>query len=383
MVVLLGSVFRQLLMTSYHRMPQSGRRHCIKFGTETQRWLLRIYLDIQNLPMTYIHLDSNGKRHWADFMSGNFAWRQATCIYEDDLEDCTKGAMIVPIILGADKTTVSVATGHLIGSMTRTRCFTFSERNSTIRQLLSQGRHDKAGMTRPVVRRCPDGHFRQAIDELAAFIADYPEQVYLSGIVQGWCNALFSELDKGAGDCRTRKLDQILHEEYGGEGRTLWDNFGMDEHVIPFTEYFPRADIHMMLLPDLLHQIIKGCFKDTLVEWVMEYLTLEHGKGRANEILDDIDQHLAAFKQWTGDDSKALMKIFLSAIAEYLPEEMMKCLASFLDFYYLVRRSDIDKTFLKAIEKSIEMFNHYREIFKTSGNLLLQMVSVRQSLNPA
>lgn len=44
-----------------------------------------------------------------------------------------------------------------------------------------------AGMTTPHVLRCPDGHYRRAIFELGPFIADYPEQVYLSGIVQGWC----------------------------------------------------------------------------------------------------------------------------------------------------------------------------------------------------
>lgn len=45
----------------------------------------------------------------------------------------------------------------------------------------------RSGMTRPVVRRCPDGHFRRVIYDLLAFIADYPEQVMLTGIVQGWC----------------------------------------------------------------------------------------------------------------------------------------------------------------------------------------------------
>jgi hypothetical protein len=34
----------------------------------------------------------------------------------------------------------------------------------------------KTAMTRPVVRWCPDGHFRRVIYDLAAYIADYPEQ---------------------------------------------------------------------------------------------------------------------------------------------------------------------------------------------------------------
>ena len=58
----------------------------------------------------------------------------------------------------------------------------------------------------------------------------------------------------------------------------------------PFTNGFPRADIHELLAPDLLHQVIKGTFKDHLVTWVGEYLVITHGKAHAKEISDDIDR---------------------------------------------------------------------------------------------
>ena len=45
----------------------------------------------------------------------------------------------------------------------------------------------KAGMTTPKVIKCPDGHFRHAVYGLGPYIADYPEQVWLAAIVQGWC----------------------------------------------------------------------------------------------------------------------------------------------------------------------------------------------------
>ena len=110
----------------------------------------------------------------------------------------------------------------------------------------------------------------------------------------------------------------------------------------PFTHSFPRADIHELLSPDLLHQLIKGTFKDHLLGWVGDYLTRIHGPAAAKRILDDIDRRYVTvefvvssylplilcsisavpfypglrrfpegrdFHQWTGDDSKALMKV--------------------------------------------------------------------------
>ena len=57
-----------------------------------------------------------------------------------------------------------------------------------------------------------------------------------------------------------------------------------------FTEHFPRANIYELITPDILHQIIKGVFKDHLVKWTCKYLEREHGKAGADSILDEIDR---------------------------------------------------------------------------------------------
>ena len=64
-----------------------------------------------------------------------------------------------------------------------------------------------------------------------------------------------------------------------------------DYNVQPFTSYFPRADIYELLTPDLLHQLIKGTFKDHLVEWVMEYIRLTaETDEEATRIIEEIDR---------------------------------------------------------------------------------------------
>lgn len=52
----------------------------------------------------------------------------------------------------------------------------------------------KKYMKTPVVRRCPDGHFRRVIFDFGPFIGDYPEQVMLTVVVQGWCARYVSDL---------------------------------------------------------------------------------------------------------------------------------------------------------------------------------------------
>ena len=60
--------------------------------------------------------------------------------------------------------------------------------------------------------------------------------------------------------------------------------------IQPFTAAFPRADIHELIAPDLYHQIIKGTFKDHLVDWVEAYFEKTYGKNYAKVMMDEIDR---------------------------------------------------------------------------------------------
>ncbi|KAF8813200.1 hypothetical protein BYT27DRAFT_7220575 [Phlegmacium glaucopus] len=353
-----------------------------------QNMLANLDFDNEFDPAPYVEIDKDGRRRWADFMSANYAWHHC-------------GAMCVPIILGSDKTTVSVGTGDIeyhplyfsIGmvhnSVRRAHhnavhlTYVFDDckydNDLKFHQFKHQLYHSsisaifstlKPAMKTPTIYRCPDGHFHRVIFDLGPFIADYPEQVMLASVLQNWCphcTSLPSDIDGMAATF---------------DVTTLRDEYGIDALVVPFTHDFPRADIYELISSDLLHQAIKGTFKDHLVAWVGEYLEAIYETAKANRLMDEIDRRLAAvprfpglrrfkqgrrFKQWTGDDSKALMKVYLPAIHGLVPPEVVKSLSAFLDFCYIARHADFDNTVLQSLDAALCRFHIYREIFQASG----------------
>ncbi|KAG1735575.1 uncharacterized protein EDB91DRAFT_1238202 [Suillus paluster] len=358
---------------------------------------------------------SNGAHRFQDFMSGDWCWKQADLIAEDP---DTIGSMFIPIILGSDKTTVSIATGHhqywpvymsignignnvqrahrngvvLLGFLAIPTTDKESAKDAHFRKFHRQLLHSslvkmleslKPGMTTPEVVHSPDGHFRRVVYGLGPYITDYPEQALLTCIVQNWCpkcTAPADSLDNGTYGQHSRDHTEVLVEEF--ELGVLWDEYGLVGDIMPFTNYFPRADIHELLSPDILHQLIKGAFKDHIVTWVHQYIKAQYSENEVNMILDDIDHRIAlapsfaglrrfpegrGFKQWMGDDSKALMKVYIPAIKGHVPLEMVLTLQALIDFIYIARHNIIDSNSLNVLDDALERFHRHRKIFETSG----------------
>ncbi|KAG1802552.1 uncharacterized protein BJ212DRAFT_1449973 [Suillus subaureus] len=330
------------------------------------------------------YMDDN-KCCYKNFLSGDWAWKQA------DPE--THRSTFVPLIIDSDKTTVSVATGHteyhllyllignifngvwcvhrngvvLVGFLAIPKSTKEHLDDKDFCNLCRQMFHSslakifepvKLNMMVPDVVHCPDSHYRHVIYRLGPYITNYPEQVALSGVVQNWCpkyvsftmNLLTFYLLPLLW-CRqhTDLLVQELPHVH------LWHEYGIIQEVVPFMNDFPRADIHKLLSPDILHQIIKGTFKDHLVNWVEQYLIVAVAPFAGLWHFPEG----CGFKQWTGDGSKALMKVYLPAISGHVPQDVVRAFSAFLNFCY------IDD--LTQLQDALSCFHQYHEIFKTTG----------------
>ncbi|KAG1724132.1 hypothetical protein EDB19DRAFT_1897950 [Suillus lakei] len=311
-------------------------------------------------------------RQWRNVMSGNWAWDQADEIAKDP---AMHGSTFVPVILRSDKTTVSVATGqndyyplyasigNVHNNIRHAHCNAVAVIGFWPFQKVSTKKHSddphfrkfkkqlfhsllsrilsslKPAMSVPKVVQFGDGHFRRVVYGLGPYIADYPEQLVLGCVVQNWCAKCFAypdDLDSGEGGLRSREVVDTLCDEV--DSGVLWEEWGVISDVVPFTNDFPHADIHQLLTLDILHQVIKGAFKDHLVAWVEK-----HMRRRFWMILIIAPPFAGlrlflqgrGFSQWTGDDSKALMKVYLPAIEGHVLQDIIQCFRAFLEFCYI------------------------------------------------
>ncbi|KAF8263218.1 hypothetical protein EI94DRAFT_1772998 [Lactarius quietus] len=304
----------------------------------------------------------------------------------------THGAMLVPLILGRNKTTVSVAMGQneyyplylSIGNI-RNNVHHAHHNALVLLGFLAIPKTDKQHTDKSKFRKFSHRIFHTSLAcilDIGPYIADYPEQALLTCIVQGWCphcteQASSLHID---GEHQSQEVTAALLNTVNLD--TLWYQYGIVGDVKPFTWEFPHADIHRVISPDILHQAIKGTFKDHLVTWVKLYLKSSHTKTHAKAILDDIDHRIAltpsfpglrcfpqgcSFKQWTGNDSKALMKVYVPALEGHVPPDMIHTFCAFLDFCYLVHQEMINDDTLVSIQAALTKFNYYHNIFQTTG----------------
>ncbi|KAF9231628.1 hypothetical protein BU15DRAFT_68170 [Melanogaster broomeanus] len=222
-------------------------------------------------------------RHYKDFMSGEWAWQQAR---QDNRVVATGNNEYYPLYLSIEMygTMLGVLIEMRLSSSASGDTKTFlaelinhlSDKGTCFRRCLPQVPRQlfhsslsailqplKPAMTMPEVVKFRDGHFRRVIYGLGP-----PRHASCGWVCK--MSASRNNLDEDA-------LDRLVHFSMKrslkrAPSTILWREYG--------------------IVGDLV--LIKGCFKDHLVDWVTAYIHANQLEEEADRILDDIDCRIAA-----------------------------------------------------------------------------------------
>ncbi|QRV86859.1 hypothetical protein RhiJN_14877 [Ceratobasidium sp. AG-Ba] len=333
--------------------------------------------------------------------SGNWWWRTQWLIGDPN-------GTVVPVIIASDKTTLSTMAGGqqaypvylTIGNISKVIRRKASKRATIIlgylpvdsfkdvtsRPLRSDLRGEllhrsmeaiieplKIASSKGVPMWCADGYLRRVYPTLAAFVGDWPEQNDVSCTIRSGCPICQQSFHgRGSG----RKARMRCHEDavaafqaYEATGsKVKLKELGLKPWK-PFWVDLPNVNFPSCITPDILHQLHKGVFKDYVAEWTEGIL----GEVELNERfmampeakdLRHFKRGITVVSQWTGRETKEMVKQYLPIIAEdpSIPDDFVKMVRSLLDFLFLAERARLSEHEVHEMEEALRTFHSLKQI---------------------
>ncbi|QRV77137.1 leucine-tRNA ligase [Ceratobasidium sp. AG-Ba] len=382
----------------YKRCPVDCTNHLIG--------LSRLRQSIRYAPEVHYRVTADGRRVRVrgDICSGDWWWRMQDLLGGD--------ATIAPIILATDATLLSLFTGQkvwpvylsignidkevrrapseqatmLIGYIPVANLSFISNEDerrekkwevyhacmAEILASLKQASKDGVEMV------CADGAVRRVHPIAAAHMADFEEQCMVACTYRTRC-PICDVPHEGRGDgqgeaslrTRLQTLEALRHARQG----YTWTRHHLGiRPTMPYWAKLPFATGHSSLVPDMLHQIHNGVFKNHLL-------------GRWKHILGDetLDERLMGMPRfpgirhfktgissffkanWRGAESKAAGKILLPLVAESRPADAVRAARCLVDFMYRVHLPQLDDDDLAQLEKDLAEFHRVKDVFIAEG----------------
>ena len=322
-----------------------------------------------------------------------------------------KGAVLAPVILASDKTTLSQFGGDkhawpvyltigniskhirrqpsshasiLIGyiPVTKLTCFSEGARANAQHRLFHQAMRTLlhpliAAGQNGVLMTCADAKIRKIFPILAAYVADYPEQCLVVCCNENRCpKCTVWWTERGENKKSTPRTEDsfktTMRLRKNGEDPIEYDLEGLREIYSPFWADLPLTDIFLAITPDILHQLHKGVFKDHLVKWCTSLLGEEAIDSRFRAMtthphLRHFKKGISSLSQWTGKEHKEMEKVFIGILAGIAPARVLAAACGLLDFIYYAQYQSHTTDTLQRMQEALNLFHANKDVFVDEG----------------
>ncbi|KAG8726659.1 hypothetical protein FRC11_014747, partial [Ceratobasidium sp. 423] len=237
----------------------------------------------------------------------------------------------------------------------------------------------KEAVKEGVLMWCADGRQRRIYPILAAYGADSPEQHDMACSVRSGCPICTTTKDfRGtySNDAPLRQKSEVLSMiNKWREGSLSIDK--LHENGLkpwwPFWAELPFVNLGACFTPDLLHQLYKGLFWMHLMEWIKDPVMLgKDADARFKAMLNvhgmrHFTRGIYSISQWTGRETKEMIKQFLPVIVDDLRDEIVELVRVLLDFISYAHSPSLTKIELGEMTAALERFHELKPIIHECG----------------
>ncbi|KAI5982757.1 hypothetical protein EDC04DRAFT_2874303 [Pisolithus marmoratus] len=341
------------------------------------------FWDVMSYMPEHAYTDANGENHIYDEMwMGNW-WQDVQTKLPD-------GAVVAPVILSSDKTTLSQFSGDKKAWLVY---LTIGNISKDVRQQVSAHATMLIGYLPVSKLKCFQkksqslaGYhlFHHAISLLlcpladavhpilAAYITDFPEQCLVACNKESQCPHCLVQSNKH-GDleecvsCSMADTYKTLQHMRKNKQSRKFDTEDLHAVFDPFWKELPFMDIFTCLTPNILHQLHKGVFHDHLVQWCISIV----GEKEVDACFQAMTQYpalchfkkgISSVSQWTGTEHKEMQRVFISLLASAVEDHILVVVHSLLDFIYYAQVQQHMDTTLAAMEESLKTFHDHKHV---------------------
>ncbi|KAG1857811.1 hypothetical protein F4604DRAFT_1882979 [Suillus subluteus] len=166
-------------------------------------------------------------------------------------------------------------------------------------------------------------------------------------------------------------IKEVLEKRKNGQHLAEFEEYGLCTIYNPFWADLPHTDIFLTFMPDLLHQLHKGIFKDHLVKWCLDIIGEEELDAQFKVMprypgLQHFKKGIYMVKQWMGTEHKEMQHVFLGILAGAVPSQVLLVAHTILDFSYYAQLQ-IHTT------ESLDCLNNTLSVFHANKNILLEL----------